>query len=75
MKLYEVYGDTECPRCGNTGRNRDHGPYEVAFPAATEDHGCPEVHSITCGNCGKGFDAGPARVAARWQAVFDGYPA
>lgn len=75
MKLYEVYADIECPRCGNTEGNRDHGPYEIVLPDATEDHGCPEVHYITCRRCGKGFDAGPARVAARWQAMFDGYPA
>ena len=75
MTLYEAYGGTECSRCGNTDGNRDCGPYEVLFPDATEDHGCPEVHYITCGSCGKGFDAGPARVAFRWQAMFDGYPA
>jgi len=73
--LYEVYAGTECPRCGNAEGNRDCGPYEVAFPAATADHGCPEVHYVICGRCGKGFDAGPARVAARWQAMFGGYPA
>jgi hypothetical protein len=44
MTLYEVYHDTECPRCGNTEDNHDHGPYEVAFPGLTADHGCPEVH-------------------------------
>ena len=72
--LYPVY-DTECPVCGNAEGNRDSGPYEVAFPTMTADHGCPEVHYITCGRCGKGFDAGPPRVAARWQAMLDGYPA
>ena len=73
--LYEVYAGVECPVCGNSEGNRNHGPYEVAFPAATADHGCPEVHYISCDRCGKGFDAGPRRVAARWQALFDGYPA
>jgi hypothetical protein len=75
MMLYEVYADTECPRCGNTRGNRDQGPYEVMFPTAVADHGCPEVHYVTCGGCGKGFDAGPATAAARWQAMFGGYPA
>ena len=73
--IYPVYNGIECPACGSTGHNHDHGPYEVVFPQATADHGCPEVHYITCGRCGKGFDAGPAKVAPRWQAMFDGYPA
>jgi hypothetical protein len=75
MRLYPVYSGIRCPACGSTEHNRDLGPYEVAFPAATEDHGCPQVHYMSCRNCGKGFDAGPPRVASRWQAMFDGYPA
>lgn len=73
--LYEVYTDVECPACGNSEHNKDHGPYEVMRPDNPADHGCPEVHYIACLNCGKGFDAGPPEVTFRWQALFDGYPA
>ena len=75
MRLYEVYTGVECPVCGSTEHNQDHGQYEVVFPEATEDHGCPEIHYMSCGNCGKSFDAGPPKVTARWQAMFDGCPA
>ena len=66
---YEPH-DTACPRCGYP-ETVDRGPYEVAFPEMTADHGCPEVHYLTCGRCGKGFDAGPEEAAAKWQALFD----
>jgi hypothetical protein len=64
MKLYEVYDDTECPRCGNTERNRDAGPYDPDpfFDDAMGGPPDPRVHLIYCGGCGKPFDAAPEEV-------------
>jgi hypothetical protein len=68
--VYEIYKDVQCPGCGSTD-TRDRGPYEVAFPAMTADHGCPQVHCMSCRRCRAEFDAGPRSVAAKWQALFD----
>jgi hypothetical protein len=66
MRLYEVYGDIECPVCGSSEHNQDNGPYEnipgyaEAVGDSLED---PRLHRMTCLNCHKGFDAGPAELA------------
>jgi hypothetical protein len=58
MKLYEVYTDTECPRCGCT-EARDHGPYEPDGYDYALGPVRPQVHLMTCLGCHKSFDAAP----------------
>lgn len=55
MKLYEVYTDVQCPRCGCTDA-RDAGPYEPDW--TDEALGPPDdrVHLMWCSGCGKPFD-------------------
>jgi hypothetical protein len=63
VSLYLVYDETECPRCGNTQGNKDHGPYEP-HPLDAGLGGPPPaaVHLITCGGCLKCFDVAPSRL-------------
>lgn len=62
-KPYEVYADTECPRCGNTGNNIDHGPYKPhPLDEALGGTPDPSVHLMTCGGCHKVFDVAPQEL-------------
>lgn len=64
MKLYEVYENTTCPRCGHVGA-ADCGPYdyEPAFDDALGGPPDDHVHLMVCHGCRSCYDVAPAE----WQ--------